>query len=74
MKRISPHNFEPGPYVDDQGFEVVVLDIVDHSWNADQQLMEYLESPLVLGRDLMMSSDKRYVWPIEVFKSKFRKR
>ena len=74
MKRISPHDFEPGPYADDQGFAVVVTDIVDHAWNDDKQLLEFLPSPLVVGRDLMMSSDKRYMWPIEVFKSKFRKK
>lgn len=72
MNRINIHGIEPGPYVDDQGFNVVVLDIVDHSWNSDKQLMEYLVSPLVVCRELL-GGEKRYAWPVEMFKMKFRK-
>jgi len=73
VNRINIHNLEPGTYIDDQGFEVVLLDIVDYAWNMDKQLLEFLPSPLVVCRDLM-KDDKRYQWPIEVFKSKFRRR
>lgn len=72
MNRITKHDLEPGVYIDEQKFEVVVLDIVDHAWNNDKQLVEFLLSPMVVGRDLM-NSDMRYMWPIEVFKSKFKK-
>jgi len=74
VNRITQHNLEPGTYIDDQGFEVVLLDIVDHAWNMDKQLLEFLPSALVVCRDLMMKDDKRYQWPIEVFKSKFKRR
>jgi len=70
---INVYDLEPGPYVDDKGHHVVVLDIVDHAWNSDQQLLEFLQSPLVVGRDLI-GGEKRYLWPLEVFKEKFRKK
>lgn len=73
MNRINEWNLEPGPYVDDQGFNVVLLDVVDHAWNDDKQLVEYLSSPVVVGRELL-GGEKRYMWPIEVFKLKFRRR
>lgn len=73
MREHNAYNLKPGPYIDDQGFEVVVLDIVDHAWNDDKQLVECLLSPMVVGRDLMTKEDKRYMWPIEVFRSKFRR-
>lgn len=72
MIRINQWNLEPGTYIDDQEFAVVVLDVVDHSWNSDKQLVEFLSSPVVVGRDLI-GGEKRYMWPIEVFKIKFRK-
>lgn len=72
MNRINEHNLEPGPYIDNQGFSVVVLDIVDHSWNSDKQLMEYLVSPLVVARDLI-GNEKRYIWPLVVFNKQFKK-
>jgi len=59
--------------MDEQSFSVVVLDVIDHTWNMDKQLMEFMSSPMVMGRDLINLEDKRYMWPIEVFKSKFRK-
>jgi hypothetical protein len=72
MLRINIYDLEPGPYIDEQGFAVVVLDVIDHAWNNDKQLLEFLQSPLVMGRDLV-GVDKRYQWPLEVFKLKFRK-
>lgn len=71
MNRINQYNIEPGPYSDDHGFKIVVIDIVTHSWNGIAGLQEALPEPLVLGRQLVMT-DERYVWPLSVFKEKFR--
>ncbi len=72
MNRINEFNLEPGLYTDDEGFKLVLLDIIDHAWSHDKQLVEYLSSPLAMGRELL-GGEKRFVWPIEVFKIKFRK-
>jgi len=72
MLRINEHGIEPGVYIDDHGFKVVVLDIIDHAWNADKELQEFLSVPFVVGRDLEHMEGKRYMWPLEVFKNKFK--
>ena len=73
MLRINEHGIEPGVYKDDHGFAVVVLDIINHGWNAEKGLQEFLSEPLVIGRDLATNEGKRYMWPLEVFKLKFTK-
>jgi hypothetical protein len=69
VNRINKWEVEPGPYADEKNFQVVVTDIIEHSWNGQKQLVEY--SPLVVARDLVGSL--KYCWPLEVFKEKFRK-
>ena len=71
MNRINSQNLEPGPYKDEHGFEVVVIDIITHGWNSSAGLQEALLEPLVVGRQLMRT-EERYVWPLAVFKERFK--
>ena len=72
MDRINVFMLEPGAYKDGQGFEVVLLDIVTHGWNADHNLLEALPIPLVVVRDLKRINEHvRYGIPIDVFNKNY---
>lgn len=71
MLRTNPY-LEPGVYIDEHDYKVVVLDIISHSWNPVADLQEVLSTPLVMARDLMIMDGNRYIWPLDVFKRKFK--
>lgn len=68
------NNFlEPGPYEDEHKFQVVVLEVVTHSWNIDKGLQEVLPESMVLARNLVETKEQlRYIYPISIFKEKFK--
>lgn len=37
----------------------------------EKQMQEFID-PLVMARELMLTDENRYIWPIAVFKEKFK--
>lgn len=73
MNRINEFNIEPGPYSASDGSVLVVVDIVNHIYNASADLPEAVEDPLIILRhlDVTRLEHRRYAYPLSVFKSKF---
>ena len=77
MNRINNYDLEPGPYVSSEGFKVVVLDIITYQYSSLADLQEILPVPMVLVRNLVEKTkteeaQPRYLYPIEIFKAKFK--
>lgn len=74
MLRINEY-LEPGPYEDEKGKVVVVLDVLNYVWNDSAGLPEAIPVPLVVVRDLEESKTEhaRCGYPIDVFRVKFKK-
>lgn len=73
MNRINVFGIEPGAYVDEKDFKVVVLDVVTHQYNPVVGLEEALPTPSVLVRNAVeLKEHIRYLYPIEIFKAKFK--
>lgn len=67
---------EPGAYtetIEGKKRIVVVTDVLNHKWNVDKNMQEYIE-PLVVFRELIegVAEHKRFSMPIDLFKSKFK--
>ncbi len=75
MNRINEFHIEPGPYGLADGRVLVVVDVVNHIYNADADLPEAIENPLVIVRPLESGrlEHNRYAYPLNVFKTKFTK-
>lgn len=75
MNRINEFNVEPGPYGLADGRVLVVVDVVNHVYNAAADLPEAIEDPMVIVRPLENGrlEHNRYGYPLTVFKTKFTK-
>lgn len=75
MNRINEYDIEPGPWTDEHGTTLVVLDVVNHAYNTTANLCEALADPFVILRPLDVSriEHSRYAYPLSIFKQKFTK-
>jgi len=66
-------NLPPGVYEDDKGEKVVATDVITHCWESESGLVALLPHYLVVVRPLVDSKPyRRYLYPMEVFKAKFK--
>jgi hypothetical protein len=64
----------PGTYTENgTNHIVVVYDVCTQLYHTEKQLMEHLETPLVIFRDLVTKKDehKRYAMPLNAFTEKY---